>query len=85
VVLLSRDDAYAVRQKVTIAEVSTVVRAIPSEVPLGKADGLPRSCVINTDNIVTIPKTLLESKLASLSARRIVQLDAALAFSLGLD
>jgi mRNA interferase MazF len=85
VVLLSRDDAYAVRQKVTIAEVSTVVRAIPSEVPLGKADGLPRPCVINTDNIVTIPKTLLESKLASLSARRIVQLDAALAFSLGLD
>ncbi len=85
VVLLSRDDAYAVRQKVTVAEVSTVVRAIASEVSLGKADGMPRPCVINTDNVVTIPKSLLESKLTSLGARRVDELNAALAFSLGLD
>jgi mRNA interferase MazF len=85
VVLVSRDDAYAVRTKITVAEVSTVVRAIPSEVPLGRADGVPRSCVINTDNLVTIPKSLLESKLAALRAERILELDAALRFSLGLD
>jgi mRNA interferase MazF len=85
VVLVSRDDAYAVRTKITVAEVSTIVRAIPSEVPLGREDGLPRSCVINTDNLVTIPKALLESKLATLRPRRLVELDAALRFSLALD
>jgi mRNA interferase MazF len=85
VVLVSRDDAYAVRQKITVAEVSTVVRAIASEVSLGRQDGMPRACVINTDNLVTIPKSLLESKLSSLEADRIAELDAALAFSLGID
>jgi mRNA-degrading endonuclease toxin of MazEF toxin-antitoxin module len=64
--------------------VSTVVRAIPSEVALGKRDGMPGPCVINTDNLVTIPKALLESHIASLSTARLDQLDAALRFSLGL-
>jgi mRNA interferase MazF len=84
-VLVSRDDAYAVRQKVTVAEISTVVRAIPSEVPLGKADGMPRTCVINADNLVTIPKALLEEKIVMLERRRILAMDAAIAFSLGFD
>jgi mRNA interferase MazF len=84
VVLVSRDAAYAIRLSVTVAEVSTVVRAIPSEVALGKRDGMPRPCVINTDNLVTIPKTLLEAHIASLSTARLDQLDAALRFSLGL-
>jgi mRNA interferase MazF len=85
VVLVSRGDAYAVRQKVTVAEVSTVVRAIPSEVALGRSDGMPKPCVINTDNLVTIPKALLESKIVSLDAERVGELERALAFSLGLD
>lgn len=85
VALVSRDDAYAVRQRVTVAEVSTVIRAIASEVALGRSDGMPKVCVINTDNLVTIDKTLLESKLVSLRAEKVAELEAALAFSLGLD
>lgn len=84
VVLVSRDDAYAVRQKITVAEVSTVIRAIASEVALARADGMPKSCVINTDNLVTIAKSLLESKIVSLRPGKVEELDAALAFSLGL-
>ena len=85
VVLVSRNAAYMVRSSITVAEVSTVVRAIPSEVTLGKRDGMPRPCVINSDNLVTIPKTLLESHITSLSTAKLDQLDAALRFSLGLD
>jgi mRNA interferase MazF len=84
VVLVSRDIAYLVKSSVTIAEVSTVVRAVPSEVALGKRDGMPRPCVVNTDNLVTIEKTLLESRIVSLSATKLEQLDDALRFSLGL-
>jgi mRNA interferase MazF len=84
VALVSRDAAYTVRQSITVAEVSTVVRVIPSEVALSKRDGMPRPCVINTDNLVTIPKTLLESHIASLSAAKLGELDFALQFSLGL-
>lgn len=41
VVLLSRDEAYAIRALVTVAPVTTRIRQIPAEVPLGPEDGLP--------------------------------------------
>jgi mRNA interferase MazF len=84
VVLVSRDAAYAIKASITVAEVSTVVRSIPTEVLLGKRDGVPRPCVINTDNLVTIPKTLLEAQITTLNAAKLGQLDAALRFALGL-
>jgi mRNA interferase MazF len=84
VVLVSRDAAYAIRTSITVAEVSTVIRRISSEVALTKRDGMPRACVINTDNLVTIPKTMLESRITSLDSVKIEALDAALGYSLGL-
>jgi mRNA interferase MazF len=42
VVLLSRHEAYAVRALVIVAPVTTRIRHIPTEVPLGPEDGLPR-------------------------------------------
>lgn len=84
VVLVSRDAAYAVRASVTVVEVSTTVRAIASEVALTKRDGLPRPCVANADNVVTVPKAWLETKIATLRPEKAAQLDEALRFSLGL-
>ncbi len=84
VVLVSRASAYAARTSVSVAEVSTTIRGIASEVPLGKRDGLPRRCAANTDNLSTVPMAWLASKITSLSARRVHELDRALAFSLGL-
>jgi mRNA interferase MazF len=84
VVLVSRDAAYMIRLSVTVAEISTVIRSIPSEVALGKRDGMPRPCVINTDNLVTISKAVLASHIASLSTPKLEQLDLALRFSLRL-
>ncbi len=84
VILVSRDAAYAVRASITVVEVSTKVRGIASEVPLGRRDGLPKSCVANADNVVTIPKTWLDSSIAPLRPDKIAALDAALRFSLGL-
>jgi mRNA interferase MazF len=84
VILVSREAAYAVRASITVVEVSTKVRGIASEVPLGRRDGLPRSCVANADNLVTIPKTWLESSIAPLRRDKLDALDNALRFSLGL-
>ena len=84
VVLVSRDTAYAVKTKVTVAEVSTTVRGIPSEVPLGTGDGLPRRCAVNTDHLVTISKAHLEARIALLRPEKLAVLDEALRFSLGL-
>ena len=85
VALVSRESAYLIRSSVTVAEISTVIRTIPSEILLSKREGMPRPCVINTDNLVTIPKTWLDAHITSLTGPKLAQLDAALQFSLGLD
>ncbi|MBN1607755.1 MAG: type II toxin-antitoxin system PemK/MazF family toxin [Polyangiaceae bacterium] len=84
VALVSRDSAYAVRTSLTVVEISTNVRGIPTEVPLGRKDGLPKKCVANADSLVTIPKTWLEGRIAQLLPEKLAALDAALRFSLGL-
>lgn len=84
VVLLSRDEAYAVRELVTIAPVSSRVRGIPTEVPLSRADGLPRDCAANLDTITTIPKALLGRQIAVLTPGKLAAVDRALRFALGL-
>ena len=85
VLLLSRNEAYSVRSLVTIAPVTTRIRHIPSEVLLDTADGLPQECVVNLDSITTIPKESLRSRLATLKLQKIVEVEAAIHFSLGFE
>lgn len=84
VVLLSRNEAYAVRALVTVAPITTRIRRIPTEVPLGRAEGLPRRCVVNLDTVTTVPKTTLTARLASLPPGRMTAVDRALRFALAL-
>ena len=84
VVLLSRDEAYAVRNAVTIAEVTTTIRGIPVEVELGPEDELPKNCAANLDTIATIRKDLLTKRITLLRNQRLQQIDAAIKFSLSL-
>lgn len=85
ILLLTRDEAYAVRELVTVAPVTTRRRGLPVEVPLGRKDGLPKSCVANLDTITTIPKKILENRITSLRSPLIQAVDDAIRFALGLD
>lgn len=85
VVLLSRDEAYAVRALVTVAPVTTRIRRIPAEVDLGPEDGLPKPCVVNLDAIVTVPKAHLGEPITQLRPEKIRQIEAALRFALGMS
>jgi mRNA interferase MazF len=84
-VLLSRDAAYRVRTAVTVAPVTRTVRDIPVEVPLDRADGLPVRCVVNLDDVTTIPKTLVVERISTLSAERMREIDEAVRFALDLS
>jgi mRNA interferase MazF len=84
VVLLSRNEAYAIRAMVTVAPVTTRVRRIRSELPLDRRDGLPKPCVANLDSILTIPKATLRERISALSPQKVGALDAALRFALAL-
>jgi mRNA interferase MazF len=84
VVLLSRDAAYRVRTAVTVAPVTRTVRDIPVEVPLDRVDGLPAPCVVNLDDITTIPKTLVTGRISTLSGDRMREIAEAIRFALDL-
>jgi len=71
VLLLSRNRAIQVRESVTVALVTRTIRHIPVEVTLGSEDRMPKPCVVNLDNIHTIPKTLLAGRVAVLSTAKL--------------
>jgi mRNA interferase MazF len=85
VVLLSRDEAYSVRLLIIVAPVTTRIRRIPSEVPLGIDDGMPQDCVANLDTITTIPKDCLQSRITTLSTKKLREVEAAVRFALGME
>ena len=84
VVLVSRDEAYADRNAVTVAEVTRTIRGMPVEVPLSPSDGLPKKCVVNLDTIVTIQKKLLRERICLLREEKIRQINEAIKFALDL-
>lgn len=85
VVLISRTRAIQVRNEVTVAHVTSRIRNIPTEVPLGPEEGLPRACVVNLDVLNTIPKRHLAERVGLPSPAKIGEINAALRFALGLD
>src|SRR2546425_4071259 len=84
VVLLSRNEAYAVRQLVIVAPITTRVRRIPTEVPLGPEEGLPKACVVNLDTLTTIPKHTLTEPIGPLPPGKLAAVERALRFALEL-
>jgi mRNA interferase MazF len=85
VVLVSRNIAYVARSKVTVMEVTTRIRGLETEVPLGVRDGLPRACCANADNLITIDKSWLAERIGMLSGEKMKRLDCALLLALGLS
>ncbi len=85
ILLLSRDSAYKVRTAVTVAPVTRTIRDIPVEVPLDQGDGLPYRCVVNLDDLTTIPKSLIKQRIAVLSDERMREVEDAIRFALDLS
>ena len=84
-VLLSRDSAYRVRAAVTVAPLTRTIRNIPVEVLVDQSDGMPTRCVVNLDDITTLPKSVIKQRITALSPERIQQIDEAIRFALDLS
>ena len=84
VVIVSRSEAVRVRAAVTIAPVTRTIRRIASELPLGHEQGLRVRCVANCDSLKTVSKNRLTKKLGSLDSHKLVALDNALRYALGI-
>lgn len=85
VLVLTREEAIPAMRRVVVAFVTTKIRDIPIEVRLGPDDGLPRECVVNFDNLKTVPCALLTEPTTSLSGPRMHEVCLALAVATGCD
>jgi len=85
VLLLSRNDAYQYLNKFVAAEITTTIRNIPVEVTLGAAEGLPKKCVANCDNIRTVARQALVGRLGDLKPSRHSEVKRAVGYALGWD
>jgi mRNA interferase MazF len=68
-----------------VALVPRTSRGLPTEVLVGKDEGLPRPSVVNTDNILTVPRQRLVRLMEQFSSAKIDELDRALKIALGLE
>ncbi len=85
VLLLSRDAAYGVRTAATVAAITRTIRHIPVEVQLTVQDGMPSQCVVNLDQILTIPMSLLDSPITALDGAKLTEVREAIVFALDLQ
>ena len=85
VLVLTRNSAIPYLSRVTVAPITSTIRGVPSEVELGTEDGMRQPCAANLHNVMTVGQDALGSRLGQLSERRMREVCAALAFSLGCD
>jgi mRNA interferase MazF len=85
VCVLTRDAAITVLESVACAPITRTIRGISSEVEVGPEHGLPERAVINCDNIMTIPKDVLDPQpVGKLDQGARAVLDRALRYSLDI-
>jgi mRNA interferase MazF len=85
VLLLSRNQAYRILKRVTVAEITTTIRNIPVEVELGPDEGLTRASVANVDNLHAVAISRLSSKIGELSEERAWEVERALGYAFDID
>ena len=86
VLILTRSSAITYLTGITVAQITTTIRGTASEVLLIPGeDGVFAECVVNTDNIHTIQKSLFGSFITELSAERMREVRMAIEFTLGFD
>lgn len=82
---MTRDRAIPLLANVTVAAVTGTVRGLPTEVSVGKAQGLAREAVVNCDNLFTIPKSAVGSRRGELDPESLDRLRTALLIALDLE
>jgi len=82
-VVLTRDEAIGNLGELFVVLATTTIRDLPTEVELGPRDGMPRTCVLNADQIDAAEKSYLRTLITTLSAERMTEVCEALAKATG--
>jgi len=73
VLVVTRDPVANRIGSVVVAALTRTQRGLVSELELTRADGVPTECVINFDNIHTIPRRSLRRRVTSLPPARMAE------------
>jgi mRNA interferase MazF len=84
VLLLSWDTHGNWRSRVTVADITTVIRGLDAEVPLTRRDGMSQRCAVNLGSLATIPRDLLRTRITMLRPSRMAEVNRAIHLALGL-
>ena len=84
-VVVTRERVIPYLSSVTVVQVTSTIRGLPTEVPLGREHGLDHESVVNCDNLATVPKAALARHRGTLGPVELVQLRDALRLALELD
>ena len=82
VLLITRSSAYRYLRNVMVLEITTTIRDIRQEIPLGSKEGLRRPCVANSDSLHVIPKNLLTERISRLPSSRHLEVKRAVGYAL---
>jgi mRNA interferase MazF len=85
VLVLTRELVRPHLARVTVAPITTTVRGLSTEVPVGRANGLQTEGVVSCDNIVTVPATALGRQIGFLLPAQEDALTAAIHAAFDLD
>ena len=84
VLVLTRPEVIDVRELVTVAEVTTTIRGLATEVDFDHTDaGLDRPSVINCDGIHTIHQRSLTTRVGEVREGTITRVCSAISYALG--
>jgi mRNA interferase MazF len=85
VVVLTREPVQPHMNTVTVAPITTTIRGLSTEVPLGAPNGLEGRCVVACDHITTIPVGTLGRQVGRLLDGQENDLTAAIHAAFDLD
>jgi mRNA interferase MazF len=78
VLVLTRDEAIGHLDKLIVAPATGTIRGIPTEVPVGRADGMPQESVISLDNTTLVWKAMLIENVTTLGPAKMADVCRAL-------
>lgn len=84
-VVLTRQSVLSLLRTAMVAPVTSNVRGLPSEVPVGVGEGLTRDSVVNLDWVQTVEQRRLKRYVGSLDDAKMAQVCRALAVATGCD
>lgn len=85
VLVLTREIVRPHLNRVTVAPITSRIRGLSTEVPVGAVNGLDQDSVVSCDNIVTVPTDRLGRRVGMLLPDQEVALSEALRLAFDLE